>query len=123
MERGLRVQLEHKTPDHRLRAPVVSGAPPVDKGPAIDGCTTHALPANAHALLVGVHRMIFVAPPPLALALPGTRALAEKAGALKTTLRWLVAELDALGPVAYPAIRGLDLVLDLLPNSSAFPQL
>jgi hypothetical protein len=115
MERGLRLRLEHKTSDHRLRAPVVSGAPPVDKGPAIDGCTTHALPVNAHALLVGVHRMIFVAPPP--------RALAEKAATLKTTLRWLVVELDALVSVAYPAIRGLDLVLDLLSNSSAFHQL
>jgi hypothetical protein len=101
----------------------MSDALPAEKEEAVDPWTKHKLPDGARTLLVGVHRVIYIPPAPLTFALPGKRAIEEKKGALAKTIpavRWLLGELYTLGPVAYPAILGLDLVLDLLPTASAF---
>jgi hypothetical protein len=101
----------------------MSNAPPAEKEEAVDPWTKHKLPDGARTLLVGVHRVIYIPPAPLTFVLPGKRAFEEKAGALAKTIpavRWLLGELYTLGPIAYPTILGLDLVLDLLPTASAF---
>jgi hypothetical protein len=101
----------------------MSDAPPAEKEEAVDPWMKHKLPDGARTLLVGVHRVIYIPPAPLTFVLPGKQTFEEKAGALAKTIpavRWLLGELYTLGPVAYPAILGLDLVLDLLPTASAF---
>jgi hypothetical protein len=101
----------------------MSDVPPAEKEEAVDPWTKHKLPDGARTLLLGVDRVIYIPPTTLTFALPGKRALKEKTDALSKTIpavRWLLGELYTLGPVAYPVILALDLVLDLLPTASAF---
>jgi hypothetical protein len=90
---------------------------------AVDKWTKHKLPDGARTFVVGVHRVIYVAPPPFQLAMPGKNIFGEQMGTLSKTLpsvRWLFGELYTLGPVAYPAMLALTLVLDLLPTATLF---
>jgi hypothetical protein len=98
-------------------------APVVELDKTVDKWTKHKLPDGARTFVVGVHRVIYVAPPPFQLAMPGKNLLGEQMGTLSKTLpsvRWLFGELYTLGPVAYPAMLALTLVLDLLPTATLF---
>jgi hypothetical protein len=86
---------------------------------AVDPWANRELPEGVRTLVLGVHRVIYVAPPPRAFAIPGKNLIQERTGTFARTLpsaRWLLRELHRLGPVSYATMLGLQVALHLQPT-------